>query len=94
MTNLTLRDLKIGSVGVVTGFQKSDPVYRDKLLSMGLTRGTPFTVVRVAPLGDPVEILVRGFQLSLRRSEAEIVLVQRTDCSRCEGCTDRGCTHV
>ena len=41
-----------------------------RLMMMGLIPGTPFTVVRVAPLGDPIEIKVRGFNLSLRREEA------------------------
>ncbi len=47
-----------------------------RLLDMGLVRGAPITVVRVAPLGDPIEITVRGYQLSLRRSEAATILVQ------------------
>jgi ferrous iron transport protein A len=44
---------------------------------MGLTRGTEFTVKRVAPLGDPVEISVRGFALSLRKDEAAAVMVEK-----------------
>jgi ferrous iron transport protein A len=46
------------------------------LLAMGLTPGTEFTVTRHAPLGDPVEILVRGFKLSLRKDEASTVFVE------------------
>ncbi len=45
------------------------------LLEMGLTPGTPVSVTRVAPLGDPIDILVRGYHLSLRRSEARRVIV-------------------
>lgn len=75
--DVQLKDLPVGSKGAVVGYAKSDPVYRDKLLSMGLTRGTSFTVLRVAPLGDPVEIEVRGFKLSLRKSEADALLVRR-----------------
>ena len=50
--------------------------YRKKLLSMGLTPGVAFSVVRCAPMGDPVEIRLRGFSLSLRRNEAQAVLVE------------------
>jgi ferrous iron transport protein A len=44
---------------------------------MGLTKGTEFTVLRIAPLGDPVEIEIRGFRLSLRKNEADALLVRR-----------------
>jgi ferrous iron transport protein A len=46
---------------------------------MGLTPGTEFTVIRVAPLGDPVEIRVRGFHLSLRKQEADTLIVEEID---------------
>lgn len=49
-----------------------------RLMEMGLTRGAMLTVVRVAPLGDPVEIQVRGYNLSLRKNEAQGVEVKRT----------------
>lgn len=75
--DIQLKDIPQGAKGEVTGYSKSDPAYRDKLLAMGLTKGTPFTVVRVAPLGDPVEIEIRGFKLSLRKTEAEALLVRR-----------------
>ncbi len=51
--------------------------YRNRLLSMGLTPGTEFLVERRAPLGDPVEISLRGFRLSLRREEAAQLRVLR-----------------
>lgn len=72
-----LKELSAGAAGIVEGFAKADPAYRDRLLSMGLTKGTSFEVVRVAPLGDPVEIRVRGFNLSLRKDEADAILVRR-----------------
>ena len=50
--------------------------YRAKLLSMGLTKGTEFKVLQFAPLGDPVEIEVRGFSLSLRREEADALILK------------------
>lgn len=67
--------LKAGDTAVVTGFLKGGTSYRKKLLAMGITPGTTFRVVRVAPLGDPVEIQVRGYLLSLRREEAALISV-------------------
>ncbi len=75
--DIRLKDLSPGEVGVVAGYDKSDSAYRDRLLSMGLTRNAEFSVLRVAPLGDPVEIEVRGFRLSLRKDEADALLVRR-----------------
>lgn len=75
--DMQLRDFPPGERGVVAGYAKADPAYRDKLLSMGLTKGTEFTVLRVAPLGDPVEIEVRGFRLSLRKTEADALVARR-----------------
>ena len=49
---------------------------RRHLMDLGLIKGTPFTVVKVAPLGDPIEITVRGYELSIRKEEAAIVEVQ------------------
>ncbi len=74
---ITLRKLSVGEVGKVMGFDKGNKGYRKKLLAMGLTPGTSFTVTRYAPLGDPVEIKVRGFALSLRKDEADTLLVKR-----------------
>ena len=75
--DVQLRDFSPGEKGAVAGYAKADPAYRDKLLSMGLTKGTEFTVLRVAPLGDPVEIEVRGFRLSLRKTEADALVAWR-----------------
>jgi ferrous iron transport protein A len=75
---MTLGQLAVGEVGKVVGFDKSSRAYRQKLLAMGLTPGTEFTVVRYAPLGDPVEIRVRGFALRLRKAEANALLVERS----------------
>lgn len=72
-----LGDLAPGERGRITGLQRGDRTYREKLLSMGLTPGTEFAVVRQAPLGDPVEIVVRGYSVSLRRSEAQLLRVER-----------------
>ena len=75
---MTLGQLAVGEAGKVVGFDKSNRAYRQKLLAMGLTPGTEFTVVRYAPLGDPVEIRVRGFALSLRKAEANALLVEQS----------------
>ena len=72
-----LSDLRVGERAVVVSFAKGEKAYRRKLLSLGLTPKTTFQVTRVAPLGDPVEIRVRGFSLSLRRAEAGILCVER-----------------
>ena len=73
----SLGDLDVGNRGKVVGFVKGATAYREKLLAMGLTRGTEFVVERVAPLGDPVEIHVRGFALSLRKDEASAIMIER-----------------
>ena len=73
----TLQEMAIGETGKVSGYVKGASVYREKLLAMGLTRGTKITVERIAPLGDPVEIQVRGFALSLRKDEASALIVER-----------------
>ena len=77
----SLQDMKTGQSGRVVGFaahddKSEDRAYRKKLLSMGLTRGVEFRVTRVAPMGDPVEIQVRGFALSLRKDEAAALQVE------------------
>ena len=76
----TLRDLEVDRKAKVARFEATDDptkkAYKRKLLAMGLTPGTEFTVTRVAPLGDPVEIKVRGFKLSLRKDEAAALVVE------------------
>lgn len=72
---VSLGDLQPGQHARIVGFASGAPVFRKKLLSMGMTLGAELEVVRVAPLGDPVEIKVRGCSLSLRREEASIIHV-------------------
>lgn len=72
----TLADFTVGMTGKIAGFSKGKKEYRKKLLAMGLIRGTEFTVSRVAPMGDPVEIEIRGYNLSLRKDEAAVVAVE------------------
>jgi len=72
----TLANFSVGQKGRVTGFDlPAEP--RQRLLEMGLTAGTAFEVIRFAPLGDPIEIKVRGYHLSLRKHEAAGVFVTR-----------------
>jgi ferrous iron transport protein A len=74
---LHLGQAQVGDTLRVVALDKADRSYREKLLAFGLTPGTTVTVERVAPLGDPLEIRVRGFALSLRRGEAAAVAVER-----------------
>ncbi len=72
-----LKDLVVGETAKVIGFSKEGRAYRKRLLAMGLTPKTEFTVVRLAPLGDPVEITLRGFSLTLRKKEADILKIEK-----------------
>lgn len=74
---IQLQDLRPGEAGRVTGFTKENRDYRQRLLAMGLLPGVIFTVTRVAPLGDPVEIRLRNFPLTLRKHEADILHVEK-----------------
>ncbi len=70
-----LRELPVGAIARVVGYDKTMRSYKGKLLSMGLTPKTEFEIIRVAPLGDPIEIKVRGFHLTLRKQEADAVII-------------------
>jgi ferrous iron transport protein A len=70
-----LTSLQIGASGTVTEI-KLPPEHKGRLLEMGLVAGTALQLVRFAPMGDPVEIKLRGYYLTLRRSDAEQILVQ------------------
>lgn len=72
---LTLKDLSAGTTARVAAYAPGGAAYRQKLLSMGLTPGTLLRILRVAPFGDPVVIELRGYQLSLRKAEAEALIV-------------------
>jgi ferrous iron transport protein A len=71
-----LREAAIGSRMKVIGYEPTARDYKRKLLAMGLTPGTEFVLKRHAPLGDPTEIEVRGFRLSLRKAEADALIVK------------------
>ena len=71
----TLRDVKVGETVSVIKLNGYGPVKR-RIMDMGLTKGTEVYVRKVAPLGDPVELTVRGYELSVRKDDAELVEVQ------------------
>jgi ferrous iron transport protein A len=74
---IKIKDLHPGEMAEIIGYEHSDPRYRGKLLSMGLTKRTVLTLKKIAPLGDPVELEIRGFNLSLRKDEANVILLRR-----------------
>ena len=76
---MTLADLKSGEMAEITGYTLGNAAYRAKLLALGLTRGLRLKVVNVAPLGDPFELAVRGYHLSLRREEVKVIKVRKLD---------------
>lgn len=76
---MKLSELCVGDTAEVLAFTGGSRGYRTRLMAMGLTPGTRFILKRLAPLGDPVEIEVRGFSLTLRKQEAESVRVARCD---------------
>ncbi len=71
----TLRDVKIGDTVKVVKLHGEGAVKR-RIMDMGLTKGVEVYVRKVAPLGDPVELTVRGYELSLRKADAEMVEVE------------------
>ena len=72
---MKLSELAVGASAVVREFPKNGAAFL-RLREMGLLNGTRVTLIRTAPLGDPLEIKVRGYHLTLRKSEAEHVLVE------------------
>lgn len=73
-----LHDLQVGDKALITGYSREgDRAYRRKLMAMGLTPHATLEVVRVAPMGDPVQIRVRNTYLTLRKDEAVLLKLQR-----------------
>ena len=70
---VTLKEAKVGSTVRIDKINGSGAVKR-RIMDMGLTKGTDIFIRKVAPLGDPVEITVRGYELSLRKADAEIIV--------------------
>ena len=68
----TLREAKIGSTVTVKKLHGEGAVWRI-IMDMGITKGVEISVRKVAPLGDPIEVTVRGYELSLRKADAEMI---------------------
>ena len=67
-----LKDAKVGTTVQVVAIQGKGPV-KKRIMDMGITKGVELYIRKVAPLGDPVEVTVRGYELSLRKADAEII---------------------
>ena len=72
---MTLRDLKPGETAKVIAIN-AEGTFKRRIMDMGITTGVSIKLVKVAPLGDPVEVTVRGYQLSLRKDEAASIQVE------------------
>lgn len=71
----TLKDVKIGATAIVTKLNGMGALRR-RIMDMGITKGTSIYLRKVAPLGDPIEVTVRGYELSLRKEDAENIIVK------------------
>ena len=72
---MTLGDAKVGTTVVVTKIE-GDSAYKRRIMDMGITKGSELYIRKVAPLGDPVEITVRGYELSVRKDDGLCVHVK------------------
>ena len=72
---MTLRDVSVGQTVKVTRLNGDGPVKR-RIMDMGITKGVEIYIRKVAPLGDPIEITVRNYELSLRKADAEMIEVE------------------
>ncbi len=72
---MTLGDAAVGSTVTVTRIT-GDSAYKRRIMDMGITKGSELYIRKVAPLGDPVEITVRGYELSVRKNDAQCVEVK------------------
>ncbi len=71
----TLKDVGVGETVVVKGLRGEGPVKR-RIMDMGITKGVEIQVRKVAPLGDPMELNLRGYELSVRKADAEMIEVE------------------
>ena len=71
---MTLKEVKVGATAKIVRINGAGPVKR-RIMEMGLTKGVEVTVRRIAPLGDPIELTVRGYELSIRKDEAAAIEV-------------------
>ena len=73
---LTLNNLELGKSATITKIECSDKPLKKRFLSMGLTPGTEIKLTKTAPLGDPIQVLIRGYELTLRKNEAKSILIK------------------
>ncbi|HBV81890.1 MAG: FeoA family protein [Lachnospiraceae bacterium] len=71
----TLKEIQCGQTVKVSRLSGEGPIKR-RIMDMGITKGVEIFVRKVAPLGDPVEVTVRGYELSLRKADAEMIIVE------------------
>ena len=71
-----LSDLKSGDTGTITGFKESE-VSLTRMHELGISQGAKFRVVKFAPMGDPMEIKIRGFYISIRKESAKYIIVAK-----------------
>ena len=76
-SELKFSELKKGDKVEIVGYNEGDSAYKSKLLSMGLVRGVQIEVLQAAPLGDPIEVAVLSYRLSLRKEEANVLKLRR-----------------
>ncbi|MEG0770612.1 MAG: FeoA family protein [Clostridia bacterium] len=71
----TLKDVKVGDTAVVVKIH-SDGALKRRIMDMGITKGAKVFMRRVAPLGDPIEVCVRGYELSIRKADADMIEIE------------------
>ncbi|MCK4671772.1 MAG: ferrous iron transport protein A [Candidatus Aegiribacteria sp.] len=76
---MKIGNLEIGSEAKIIGYEQGSKAYRQKLLRMGLVKGCRLRLLRKAPMGDPVEIELNGQKLTLRKSEADVLIIDTAD---------------
>lgn len=76
---MIVTEMKVGTKAKIIGYHAAPAGYRAKLLALGLTSGAVIELIGIAPMGDPMRFKVRGFELSLRKSEASVLQLQAED---------------
>lgn len=81
----TLREVKIGQIVTIKKLHGEGAVKR-RIMDMGITKGVEVSIRKVAPLGDPIEVNVRGYELSIRKSDAEMIEIETAENCGCSHC--------
>lgn len=76
---VSLTDLKIGEKGILVEIKNSNKAFRRRLLDMGLTKNVLITIEKISPLGDPISVELRGYQLCLRKEDIKDVMVMKEE---------------